>query len=91
VLKLSDRVKAIAVEEGITLLELETMVERAAVITKGAFNRRYHNWVFSMSDETAVEDMRSFVMRGGGSARVDHQECAGKGCKLCGWWGKLLI
>ena len=89
----SDKVIQVMASEGITSLELHSMLIRAAITSVRGFNRRFHQWLFSLNNST-VEDMQcvDMVQTGHGSERMqeDCESCSGAGCKECGWVGQIL-
>lgn len=61
-LQVTRQAKAKALRFGVPLSELMEMVASAAVVTHPKGNRRYHDWVFKIEDET-VTDISPFEKR----------------------------
>lgn len=89
-MKLSEKVLRIMEVESIKPEELCFMVEHAAITSVRGFNRRYFHWLFNMKGDSLL-DMQHFHLleTGHGTTKMleDHEVCAGKGCRECGWAG----
>ena len=92
-MQLSDKVQRVAREENISLDELVYMVKHSAVCRQEGFNRRYYHWSLNVQGNSLV-DMRYFerieVGEGNTSVFEEHGECAGEGCRECGWAGEII-
>lgn len=92
-MKISDKIQRVMASEKISSQELAYMVDHAAKITRGPFNRRYYQWLFKIRGES-LEDMQYFnrIVIGVGRDKVseEHEPCLGQGCKGCGWSGEIV-
>jgi hypothetical protein len=92
-LKLSEQVKRVIKAEKISDDELEQMVKLSAPFTGEGVNRRYHQWLFKVTNDPGVEKMMLHDLRtvgttkGQGWIEEEHEACLGEGCRDCGWTG----
>jgi hypothetical protein len=88
----SEQVLRVLRFERISEEELAKMLEKAAITRIRGFNRRYFHWLFKIQGDTLVEMQRVDIVEvGKGKTRMleDHESCAGKGCRGCGWVGQI--
>jgi hypothetical protein len=87
---LTDQVRRVLGEEGISERVLAEMLDKAAITSMRGFNRRYYQWLFKIEGGTVVEMQRAGVVevgRGTSKMSEEHDPCAGRGCPGCGWTG----
>lgn len=79
--------------EGISLDELQAMVERSAITSVRGFNRRFNDWIFVVKNGVVCR-MQPIDMIEVGQGRdimyEPHTACLGRGCKECGWSGEII-
>lgn len=93
-MQLSDKVKRVAKEEGLTEEQVTDMATRASLFRSLRGNRRYFGWAFRIEDGI-VYDMFGVTrpphvgtgMRG---KLLPHEPCRGEGCKACHYYGEVL-
>jgi hypothetical protein len=95
--KLSKQVQRVIKAENISLEELATMLRKAAITTHSRGNRRFHSWIFDMSDthvdRMTLDELIELDKPGSLELTVhdDCPECDGEGCRLCHWVGEVVI
>ncbi len=94
-MELSEQVLRVLRFEKISEEELAKMLGRACITSLRGFNRRYYHWIFKVQGDTLVEIQRADLLEvgkvGKGKTRMmeEHDACAGRGCRACGWVGQI--
>jgi hypothetical protein len=89
-MQLNEKITRIMQAESITPKELHYMLEHAAKFRE---HRRYFSWVFTIEKDCLVNMHRDQVAEiGEGDCQMqeEHLDCAGAGCKECGWLGSVI-
>lgn len=93
--KFSKQVSRVICAESISVGELATMIDRAAITSAyRGFNRRYNHWLFLVKyryvERMALADALQEVSKSESYTIKTHDLCQGFGCKDCGWIGEVI-
>lgn len=92
VIEMTRRVGQVLSSEGISDDELMLMLDKGWTTTLRGFNWCYSDWLLKIQG-AAILDMQRAKMKEFGTGETciieKHEACQGKGCRACGWIGRI--